>query len=102
MRQKELAMHLREEQIHRLAEKVLNDLVAAKEVVLKTERGAILAAIKSAINTDMQAEESLERDAERMLKENLAALGRGAVEIDRHRMLRMIKERLAKERKIIL
>lgn len=95
-------MRLKEEQIHRLGEKILNDLITANEVVLKTERGAILAAIKSAITADLQAEESLERDAERMLQENLAALGRGAVEIDRHRMLRMIKERLAKERKIIL
>jgi len=95
-------MRLKEEQIHRLGEKILNDLITAGEVVLKTERGAILAAIKSAISADLQAEESLERDAERMLQENLAALGRGAVEIDRHRMLRMIKERLAKERKIIL
>lgn len=95
-------MRLKEEQIHRLGEKILNDLVAAEEVVLKTERGAILAAIKSAISADIQAEESLERDAERMLQENLDALGRGAVEIDRHRMLKMIKDRLAKERKIVL
>jgi hypothetical protein len=101
-RQKELAMHLKDEQIHRLAEKILNDLVAAGEVVLKAERGVIIAAMKSAIATDLQAEESLERDAERILKENLAALGRGAVEIDRHKMLRMIKDRLAKERKIVL
>jgi len=71
-------------------------------VVFKGERGAALAAIKSAISADLQAEEALERDAERILNENLAALGRGAVEIDRHKMLRMIKEKLAKERKIVL
>lgn len=95
-------MHLKEEQINRLGEKILNDLISAEEVILKAERGAVLAAIKGAIVTDLQAEEALERDAERILKENLAALGRGAVEIDRHRMLKMIKDRLAKERKIIL
>jgi len=95
-------MHLKEEQIHRLAEKILNDLIAAEEVLLKAERGVILAAIKSAISADLLAEDSLEKDAERMLQENLAALGKGALEIDRHKMLRMIKERLAKERKIIL
>ena len=71
-------------------------------MVFKGERGAALAAIKSAISADLQAEEALERDAERILNENLAALGRGAVEIDRHKMLRMIKEKLAKERKIVL
>jgi hypothetical protein len=95
-------MRLKEEQIHRLAEKILGDLITAKEAVLKSERGEAIAAIKAAINADLQAEESLERDAERILQENLAALGRGAVEIDRHKMLRMIKEKLAKERKIIL
>jgi hypothetical protein len=95
-------MRLKEEQIHRLAEKILNDLTAAGEITLKGERGAVLAAIKAAITDDIRAEESLERDAERILQENLAALGRGAVEIDRHKMLRMIKEKLAKERKIIL
>lgn len=95
-------MRLKEEQIHRLAEKILNDLISAEEVVLKAERGAIIAAMKSAISADLQGEDSLEKDAERILQENLASLGRGAVEIDRHKMLRMIKERLAKERKIIL
>jgi hypothetical protein len=100
--QKEFAMRLKEEQVHRLAEKILNDLISSEEVRLKTERGAILIAIKSAISADLQGEESLEKDAERILQENLAALGRGAIEIDRHKMLRMIKERLAKERKIIL
>lgn len=95
-------MRLKEEQIHRLAEKILNDLIVAEEVVLKAERGAILVAIKGAISADLQAEDSLEKDAERILQENLKSLGRGAVEIDRHKMLRMIKDRLAKERKIIL
>jgi len=95
-------MRLKEEQINRLGEKILNDLIAANEVLLKGERGAALAAIKAAIIADIQAEDSLERDAERILQENLAALGRGAVEIDRHKMLRMIKDKLAKERKIVL
>jgi len=95
-------MHLKEEQIQRLGEKILNDLVTAEEVVFKGERGAALAAIKSAITADLQSEEALERDAERILQENLVALGRGAIEIDRHKMLRMIKEKLAKDRKIIL
>jgi hypothetical protein len=95
-------MRLKEEQINRLGEKILNDLIAAGEIVLKGERGAALAAIKAAISADIQAEESLERDAERIMLENLAALGRGAAEIDRHKMLRMIKDKLAKERKIVL
>jgi hypothetical protein len=95
-------MRLKEEQIHRLAEKILNDLISSEEVVLRAERGVIISAMKVEISADLQAEDSLEKDAERILTENLKALGKGAVEIDRHRMLRMIKDRLAKERKIIL
>lgn len=95
-------MRLKDEQVHRLAEKILNDLIASEEVLLKAERGTIITAIKKAINDDLQKEDSLEKDAERILQENLKALGKGAVEIDRHKMLRMIKDRLAKERKIIL
>jgi hypothetical protein len=95
-------MRLKEEQLNRLGEKILNDLIAANEVLLKGERGAALAAIKAAISADIQAEDALERDAERILQENLTALGRGAAEIDRNKMLRMIKEKLAKERKIVL
>lgn len=95
-------MRLKEEQVHRLGEKLLNDLSAADQIVLKAERGALLAAVKGAISADMQTEEALERDAERILQENLASLGRAAVEIDRHKMLRMIKEKLAKDRKIVL
>ncbi len=95
-------MRLKEEQVHRLGEKILNDLAARGEIILKAERGALLAAVKGAISADLQGEESLERDAERILEENLRALGKGALGIDRHKMLRMIKEKLAKERKIVL
>lgn len=95
-------MFLKEEQIHRLGEKIVNDLAAAGQVVMKRERGALLAAVKAAISSDLQAEAALERDAERVLTENLAALGRGAAEIDRQKMFRMIKAKLAKDRNIVL
>ena len=95
-------MHLKEEQIHRLGEKILNDLAARGEIVLRAERGALLSAIKGAISADLQGEATLERDAERILEENLKALGRAAATIDRHKMLRMIKEKLARDRKIVL
>ena len=94
-------MHLKEEQINRLAEKILSDLTAGGLICLKRERGATLAGIKVAIVADIKAEESLELDAEMLLEEALQAMG-GTPSIDRHKMLRMIKEKLAKERKIVL
>lgn len=95
-------MRLKDDQIHRLAEKVLNDLTTARQITMKKERGTILAAVKGAIAGDLKAEQDLERDAETLLEQNLRALGHGAADIDRHRMLKMIKEKLAKDRKIVL
>jgi len=94
-------MRLKDEQIHRLAEKLLADLSAEGLITLKKERGAALDAIKGAIATDIKAEAALEKDAERLLEQAIQATGGGGA-IDRHKMLRMIKEKLAKERKIVL
>ncbi len=95
-------MRLKEEQIHRLAEKVYNDLSSAGLITPRRERGAVVDGMAKAIAGDINAEQALERDAERLLNETIAGLGRAAVEIDRRKMLRMIKEKLAKERKIVL
>ncbi|KAB0665737.1 DUF507 family protein [Oryzomonas japonica] len=95
-------MRLREDQIHRLAEKVYNDLAAEGLITPKGERSAVVAGIAKAISHDLTREQLLERDAERLLDETVAAMGRGAAEIDRRKMLRMIKGKLAKERKIVL
>lgn len=94
-------MHLKDDQIIRLAEKILDDLLAAKLVTVKKERGKLVQAIRDALAADQKTEETLERDAERLLEQSLAAMGGGAG-IDRHKMLRMIKEKLAKDRKIVL
>jgi hypothetical protein len=95
-------MRLREEQIHRLAEKVYNDLSADGLITPHRERGAVVEGIAKAIAQDLSREQSLERDAERLLNETIAGLGSAAVDIDRRKMLRMIKDKLAKERKIVL
>ncbi len=93
-------MRLKDEQIARLAEKVLGDLERAQLAEQKQARGTVLAAIRSAIAADLKQEENLERDAEALLEQTLKATGGEG--IDRHKMLRMIKEKLAKERKIVL
>ncbi|UFS71860.1 DUF507 family protein [Geomonas sp. RF6] len=94
-------MRLKDEQVARLAEKVLGDLEREGVMTAKKERGVLLAAVRGAISADLKAEEALERDAEDLLEKTLRGMG-GAQEIDRHKMLRMIKEKLAKDRKIVL
>jgi hypothetical protein len=95
-------MRLKEEQIHGLAEKVYTDLVADNVLTLRGERSAVVAGIARAISQNFAAEQKLERDAEKLLDQTLDAMGRGAAEIDRRRMLKMVKDKLAKERKIVL
>ena len=94
-------MRLKDDQIGKLGEKVLADLTAAGQIVLKKERGAVLVAIKEAVKADIKAEEDLEKDAANLLEQTLRSM-RGSTDIDRHKMLRMIKEKLAKDRKIVL
>jgi hypothetical protein len=94
-------MHLKDEQIARLAEKVLGDLERGELIQAKQGRSAILAAMKAAVAADLKVEEALERDAEALLEQTLRGIG-GGDGIDRHKMLRMIKDKLAKERKIVL
>ena len=94
-------MRLKDEQIGRLAELVLGALSHDGLIILKAERGKALAAMKNAIATDIRQEADLEKDAERLLEQTLQSMGRDT-DIDRAKMLRMIKEKLAKERKIVL
>ena len=95
-------MRLKDEQIQRLAEKVYHDLSADGLITPLRERGIVVEGIAKSIAGDISREQALERDAERLLNETIAGLGRAAVEIDQRKMLRMIKEKLAKERKIVL
>jgi len=95
-------MRLKEDQIKRLAEKVYSDLATDQLIVPRKERGAAVDGIVKAIVQDMNREQTLERDAERMLDETIVAMGRGAADIDRRKMLKMIKDKLAKDRKIVL
>jgi hypothetical protein len=94
-------VRLKDDQIDRLGERVLADLAAAGQITLKKERGVILAAIKEAVKADIRGEEELEKDAANLLEQTLRSM-RGGADIDRHKMLRMIKEKLAKDRKIVL
>lgn len=95
-------MRLKEEQIRRLAEKVYADLSAEGLITPHGEQKKVLDGIAAAISQNFAAEQALERDAEKLLDETMAAMGRGAAEIDRRKMLKMIKDKLARERKIVL
>jgi hypothetical protein len=95
-------MRLKEEQIRRVAEKVYSDLEKELLITPRSERVTVIEGIARTISLNFAAEQKLERDAEKLLDETMASLGRGAADIDRRRMLQMVKTKLAKERKIVL
>lgn len=95
-------MRLKEGQIRGLAEKIYNDLDADRLITARGERGAVVAGITRTISQNFAAEQKLERDAEKLLDETLDGMGSGAADIDRRRMLKMVKDKLARERKIVL
>ena len=76
--------------------------MAENLITPRGERGAVVAGIAGAIAKNFAAEQKLERDAEKLLDETLDAMGSGAAQIDRRRMPKMVKDKLAKERKIVL
>ena len=95
-------MRLKEEQIRRLAEKVYSDLSVDGLIIPRGEQKTVVAGIAGVIAQNFAEEQKLERDAEKLLDETIVAMGRGAADIDRRRMLKMVKDKLAKERKIVL
>jgi len=95
-------MRLKEEQIKRLAEKVRADLEKEGLITPRGEKSAIAGCISGTIGRDIAREQKLEKDAEKLLDETIAAMGRAGAEIDRRKMLKMVKEKLARERKVIV
>ena len=94
-------MRLKDPQIRRLAEKVYNDLAQDSLIVPRADKSGAIDGIVKAIVCDIKRDQVLDQDAERLLNESIVAMGRAGAEIDRRKMLRMIKEKLAKDRKII-
>ncbi len=93
-------MKLKREQIQRLSEKVLRDLIAKKVVTLRVPEPKVVAKIADVITSDFSAESTLDADARKLLDNYRSQISSG--ELDEHRAFQMIKKQLAKERKIIL
>ena len=94
-------MRLKEEQIAKLADRIVADLETDNLITLKTARQQALKSVAEAIRTDLKAEEDLEREAEQLLERTLRTAG-DMEGIDRHKMLKMIKSKLAQEKKMVI
>jgi hypothetical protein len=88
-------MKLRDAEMRRIAGSVINRLEKSGLMQAPAARRADLEArIVTAFRANMRAEEEIEAEAERFAD----AHSREMVGMDRHRVLQLVKERLAKER----
>lgn len=92
-------MKLTTSQIQRLAEKILNQWKSQNVITLKVDEKTVLATMINALMNELKKEEQLEIDV-KALMDQMERQHEG--EFQRHKMFPMLKQKLAKERKIIL
>jgi len=85
----------REEQPQRLAAALVDALVDSGAAVLKAEPDRVRAKIADLIHQELEAEQDLDREAEKLLEVHLKNAPPG---VDRHKLLQMIRKRLGEER----
>jgi hypothetical protein len=91
-------MKLTASQIQRLSEKILNQWKSQNLITLKVPEAQVLQAMKDAINGELQAEVEVEK-AVHALMDQMEQQGQ---EFQRGKMFSLLKQKLAKEKKVIL
>jgi hypothetical protein len=92
-------MKLTTSQIQRLSEKILNQWKTQNLITFKSDEKVVLQTIKDCITADFKNEEALDRDVHVMVDKIADEHGEG---FQKHKMFPILKQKLAKERKIIL
>lgn len=87
-------MKLRDGEMQRIATSILNRLEKAGLLRIVSNRPAVEQRIVTAIRGNIRAEEDLEAEAVRFAESH----SRELVGMDRHKVLQLVKERIAKER----
>ena len=86
-------------QIQRLAEKILNHWKSQNLITLKVDEKVVLSTMVGAMNSELLKEQQLEQDVQALM-DQMERQHEG--EFQRHKMFPMLKQKLAKERKVIL
>jgi hypothetical protein len=87
-------MKLREPEMRRIAAAVVERVEKAGLMRVTGKRAALEARIVAAFRADLRTEEDIEAEAVRFAESH----SRELVGMDRHKVLQLVKERLAKER----
>lgn len=92
-------MKLTASQIQRLSEKILNQWKVQRLITFKADEKLVLQTIIDAVTNDFRREEQLDQDVNALM-DQMERQHEG--QFQRHKMFPMLKQKLAKERKIIL
>lgn len=92
-------MKLTTSQIQRLAEKVLHQWKIQNLITLKVDEKVVMKTIVDCITEEIKKEDNLDREIMGMIDELQRQHGS---EFQRHKMFPILKQKLAKERKMIL
>jgi len=88
-------MRFTDEQIRRLADGLLTELLEKGGARLKAERGLVQGRIEAIIRGNLAEEADLDREAHKLLEAHLRGAPPG---IDQQKLLAMIKKKLAEDR----
>ncbi len=77
---------------------IVDGLAQGGLIELGPTRDACVTAVARAIDEHLAGVSKLDRDAETMADQHLQAAGREGLGLDRHRIVQMIRKRLAEER----
>jgi hypothetical protein len=92
-------MKLTTSQIQRLSEKILKQWKSQNLITFKVDEKIVLKTIVDSITNDFRKEEQLDNDV-KALMDQMEREHEG--QFQRHKMFPMLKQKLAKERKVIL
>lgn len=93
-------MKLTIEQVEKITELILRDLVENKLITLKADEAVILKRMVEIVLKDLRAEDELDREVEGMIDTHSDEID--SERIDYRRMFNMVKHKLARERGITL
>jgi hypothetical protein len=89
---------MKPEQIEKLAEVLVQDLSAAKLIVLKAEKLTVKSKIKDIIAKNFAEEQQIEHEARKLLAANKPT----GNDLDEHKVFLLIKQKLAQQRGFVL
>lgn len=93
-------MRIRAEEAAEIVDLVLSGLREGGLVEFKSEEARVRERMREALLEDMRAEDELDREVEALLESHMNEMdGRG---VDYRKMFRMLKQRLARERGMVI